>query len=193
MAFCIAAGALLTEVASAQVGRPNLRVLDAEVVCQNYRPFVSLTLPVMPADVGRPGLLYVGMHDPNMAHAAFLSGAAWHRYQGGLFPVYSTVQGGLGSSRLLLPLNEYVAGSGWKLYVGYGALSSLAESRVAQASAAIEAAKAISPKAITGTVDADHYRRTLIQTDMSQGGKFAYVDTGVEHSPDVCRPDNSGG
>ncbi|KAA0178825.1 hypothetical protein FX016_23115 [Cupriavidus gilardii] len=194
LALLAAAGVLGCSTAQAQMSvRPNLHVTAVEVFCQNYQPFVSIAMPVASADSGRPGLLYVGMHDAGMSQAAFLTSAGWQPYQGGLFPVYSIVKGGLASTRLVLPLNPNLAGGGWKLYVGYGALSAEAEARVQQAVVATATAKAMNPKGAIAAVDPDHYRRTLVQTDMTQAGKFGYVDTGVENIPDMCRLDNSGG
>ncbi|MFC4484263.1 hypothetical protein [Cupriavidus campinensis] len=179
--------------ASAQVGQPKLTVTDMQVFCQGLDPFVTLTFPVNAQDQARPGILYVGMHDPSMSQAAFLTTSSWVGYSGGLFPAYSVASAQLGRPRLTLALPQNLAGGGWKLYVGYGALSVQSESRVQQAADAIAAAKAISPKPVIGAVDPDHYRRTLVQTDMTQAGKFAYVETGVENNPFVCRPETGGG
>ncbi|MGP8437797.1 hypothetical protein ACT2FY_38900 [Paraburkholderia fungorum] len=179
--------------ANAQLSaRANLTIQNIQVFCQGTQPFVSFTLPVMAGDVGRPGLLYIGMHDPSMSSAAFFMNGAWTGYQGGLFPINSIVAG-LSNKQFVLPLPPALAGEGWKLYVGYGALSATAENQVQMAINAINAAKAMNVNAAVGAVDPNHYRRTLMQSDMTQAGKYGYVYTGVENNPYVCQPEAGGG
>lgn len=170
----------------------TINVSNVQVYCQGTQPIANLTLPVQSADVGRPGLLYIGMHDPSMSQAAFFVNGVWVGYQGGLFPVNSIVAG-LNNTQLQVPLPPVLAGGGWKLYVGYGALSLAAESQVQAAINAINAAKALNVNAAVGAVDPNHYRRTLMQSDMTQAGKYAYVYTGVENNPYVCQPETGGG
>ncbi|NLP65498.1 hypothetical protein [Paraburkholderia sacchari] len=170
----------------------NIAVQNVQVICQGTQPIASVTLPIMSGDVGRPGLLYIGMHDPSMSSAAFFVNGAWMAYQGGLFPVNSLVSG-LSNTQLFVPLPPQLAGGGWKLYVGYGALSAAAENQVQAAINAINAAKALNVNAAVGAVDPNHYRRTLMQSDMTQAGKYGYVNTGVEDNPYVCQPELGGG
>ncbi|MBN3815196.1 hypothetical protein G3N57_00610 [Paraburkholderia sp. Se-20369] len=170
----------------------NITAQNVQVFCQGTQPIASITLPIMSVDVGRPGLLYIGMHDPSMSSAAFFANGSWVGYQGGLFPINSLVSG-LSNTQLVVPLPPPLAGGGWKLYVGYGALSVAAENQVQAAINAINAAKALNINAAVGAVDPNHYRRTLMQSDMTQAGKYAYVNTGVENNPYVCQPDIGGG
>lgn len=187
LALCLAANA------NAQLSMgANLVVQNFQVFCQGTQPIASLTLPVMAGDGGRPGLLYIGMHDPSMSSAAFLTSSGWTGYQGGLFPINSIVTS-LNNKQLLIPLPPELAGGGWKLYVGYGALSATAENQVQMAINAINAAKAMNANAAVGAVDPNNYRRTLMQSDMTQAGKFGYVYTGVENNPYICQPDAGGG
>lgn len=175
-------------------GQPRLSVTGMQVTCIGYQPYVRFTLPVSTYDRGRPGLLYVAMHDANMTQAAFLTSGKWSAWTGGLFPAYSIASSGLSQVTISLPLPPALAGGGWKLYAGYGALSVDSESRVQAALDAVSAAKALTGNAGgIYAVDPDHYRRTLIQTDMTQGGKYAYVNTGVESNSHVCDPQMGGG
>lgn len=189
-------------LAQAQVGvRSTIAVTGVQVTCQGLQPYVTFTLPINGADQSRPGLVYIGMHDPAMSQAAFLTGNNWAAWRGGMFPVYVVATGGLFSSTITLPLPYALAGGGWHLYAGYGALSAANEARVQDAINAINAAKSLSgnaavalnASAVVAAVDPDHYRRTLIQTDMTQNGKYAYVNTGVETNPYVCDPQRGGG
>lgn len=180
--------------AQAQIStRANLVISDVQVVCQGTQPFASLTLPIGAADLGHPGLLYIGMHDPGMSQAAFFVNGNWVGYQGGLFPINTIASGGLYNVRMVIPLPPSLAGGGWKLYVGYGALSAAAESQVQATINAISAAKALKTDAALGAIDPNSYRRTLIQSDMTQAGKYGYVNTGVETNPYVCQPEFGGG
>ncbi|APA90223.1 hypothetical protein BJG93_34465 (plasmid) [Paraburkholderia sprentiae WSM5005] len=193
LAFAAALAVSFIANANAQLStRANLVVQNVQVFCQGTQPIASLTLPVMAGDVGRPGLLYIGMHDPSLSSAAFFVNSAWTAYQGGLFPINSIVAG-LSNTQLFVPLPPELAGGGWKLYVGYGALSAASENQVQMAINAIDAAKALNANAAVGAVDPNHYRRTLMQSDMTQAGKYGYVYTGVENNPYVCQPDTGGG
>lgn len=189
-------------LAHAQVGvRSTIAVTGVQVTCQGLQPYVTFTLPINGADQARPGLVYVGMHDPAMSQAAFLAGNSWADWRGGMFPVYAVARGGLFNTTITLPLPYALAGGGWHLYAGYGALSAANEARVQDAINAINAAKtlsanaavALNASAVVAAVDPDHYRRTLIQTDMTQNGKYAYVNTGVETNSYVCDPQRGGG
>ncbi len=189
-------------LAHAQVGvRSTIAVTGVQVFCRGFQPYVTFTLPINAADQARPGLVYIGMHDPAMSQAAFLSGNSWAAWRGGMFPVYAVARSGLFDSTITLPLPFAVAGNGWHLYAGYGALSTTNEARVQDAINAINAAKALSANAavalnasaVVAAIDPDHYRRTLIQTDMTQNGKYAYVNTGVETNRDFCDPQQGGG
>ncbi|CAB3755839.1 hypothetical protein [Paraburkholderia humisilvae] len=186
----------------AQVGpRSTIAVTGVQVSCRGLQPYVTFTLPINGADQGRPGLVYIGMHDPSMSHAAFLTGNAWSNWTDGMFPVYAIVTNGLFSTTITLPLPYALAGGGWHLYAGYGALSDADESQVQDAINAIDAAKSLSASAaaalgvsaVVAAIDPDHYRRTLIQTDMTKNGKYAYVQTGVETNPYACDPQRGGG
>lgn len=185
---------LFAGVAHAQAGvSPNLTVTNIVVTCKGLQPYVTFTLPIEAPDQGRPGLLYIGMRDPAMSQADLLTSSGWLGYTGGMLPVYSVVRSGLTPVTLTLPLPPALAGGGWSLYAGYGALSAPAESQVEAAITAVNEAKALGASGVIASVDPDHYRRALIQTDMTQNGKYGYVHTGVETNPYVCQPQLGGG
>lgn len=201
--FNILATALLLccGLAHSQVGvRSTIAVTGVQVFCRGSQPYVRFTLPINAADQARPGLVYIGMHDPTMSQAAFLSGSSWAAWRGGMFPVYAVAKRKYSDSTITLPLPFAVAGNGWHLYAGYGALSTTNEARVQDAINAINAAKALSANAavalsasaVVAAIDPDHYRRTLIQTDMTQNGKYAYVNTSFEANRDFCDPQQAG-
>ncbi len=185
---------LCAGIARAQVGvTPNLTVTNIVVTCRGLQPYVTFTLPINAADQGQPGLLYIGMHDPSMSQADLLTGSGWVGYSGGMLPVYSVVRNGLTPVTLTLPLPSVLAGGGWSLYAGYGALSASGEAQVQAAITAVNDAKALGASGVIAAVDPDHYRRSLIQIDMTQNGKYGYVHTGVETNPYVCQPQLGGG
>jgi hypothetical protein len=185
---------LLVGGVHAQVGvTPNLSVTNIVVTCQGLQPYVTFTLPIEAPDQGRPGLLYIGMHDPSMSQADLLTTNGWMGYAGGMLPVYSVARAGLTPVTITLPLPPVLAGGGWSLYAGYGALSASAESQVEAAITAVNDARALGASGVIASVDPDHYRRSLIQGDMTQNGKYGYVHTGVETNPYVCQPQLGGG
>lgn len=189
------AGGLVALPATAQMmaSPPNLTVVGLQVFCQGLQPYASFALPVLGQDMGRPGIVFVGMHDASRTQAKFLSGDNWYDWQSGLFPVYAVRSGGLVNQQFTLPLNGLLAGGGWKLYVGYGALSDQDEMRVQQGITAVNAARAVlGGQGQVTSVDPDHHRRTLVQTDLVRLGKYAYVNTGVENNPKVCEPHDGG-
>lgn len=192
----VLAGLIAALPASAQMtaSPPNLAVVGLQVFCQGLQPYASFTLPVLGQDLGRPGIVFVGMHDASRTQAMFLSGDNWYDWQSGLFPVYAVRSNGLGNQQFTIPLNGLLAGGGWKLYVGYGALGDQDEARVQQGVLAVKAARAVrGGQGQVASVDPDHYRRTLVQADLVRLGKYAYVSTGVENNAKVCEPQDGGG
>jgi hypothetical protein len=173
------------------VSPPSITALQVQVSCQGLQPYVSFVLPVLPGDRGRSAVVYVGMRDQGASAAMFLQGGSWEPFQGGLFPVYTVITTGLVDQRITLPLNGYLAGGGWMLYAGYGALSDTDEVRVRDYSEIVAKAEQLGQKK-TASVTPDHYRRTLMQNDMVKVGKYSYINTGVENNSKVCQPDNEG-
>jgi hypothetical protein len=100
---------------------------------------------------------------------------------------------GLYNTNLTIPLPPSLIRDDWRLYVGYGALSTESESRVQLAINTVNAAKALDINANISAVDPDHYRRSLIQMDMTKNGKYVYVNTGIKNKPNVCSPQSGSG
>jgi len=169
------------------VSAPTLTASGIQVFCDGYQPYVTFSLQINAADRGRPGIVYVGMHDEANTSAMFLTGSQWSAWQSGLFPPFQVARGGLIDQRITVPLNPYLAGGGWRLYAGYGALSANDEARVQAYAQTIDKVKLVTGKPVA-SIDQDHYRRTLVQADLASGGKYAVIQTGVEYSSQVCQP-----
>lgn len=167
------------------VSQPAITAVGVQVFCQGLQPFVSFVLPVKPNDRGRAGLVYVGMKDQAAANAMFLQGSSWYSWSSGMFPVYA-VSSWLNDQSFTLPLNSNLAGGGWSLYVGYGVLTDEAELRVKSYVQTMQQSEAIAGKKVSG-IDPDHYRRTLVQSDMVQSGKYSYINTGLELNSSFCQ------
>lgn len=181
----------LAQTVHAQIiSPPSLTASGVQVFCQGYQPFVSFVLPVMPVDRGRPGAFFVGMRDQGGTSALFLQGDTWMPWESGMFPVYSVRNNGVSDQKFILPLNGNLAGGGWMLYVGYGALSSEAEGRVQSYVATVQKTEQLTNKKLN-SVDPDHYRRSFIQDDMARMGKYTYINTGVENNQGICLPESS--
>ena len=179
----------VVQIVHAQIiSQPTLTAWDVQVFCQESQPYVSFVLPLNAADRGRPGLTYIGMHDPAGSSAMLLQGGNWIPFQSGLFSVYAIANAGLTDQRISLPLNNYLAGGGWKLYAGYGALSAEADGRVQGYTETVQKSEQISGRKIN-RVDPDHFRRSLIQDDMVRRGKYTYINTGVENNQRFCQPE----
>ncbi|NTB05922.1 hypothetical protein [Agrobacterium tumefaciens] len=176
-----------TSALSQIVSAPTLTASGISVFCDGYQPYVTFTLQINGADRGRPGLIYVGMHDEANTSAMFLTGNEWTVWQSGLFPPYQVARSGLVDQRITIPLNPYLAGGGWRLYAGYGALSTNDEARVQAYTQTIDKVKLVTGKPVA-SIDHDHYRRTLVQADLAASGKYAFVQTGVEYSTQICQP-----
>lgn len=177
----------MAQVAHAQViSPPSITATGVQVFCQAQQPYISFVLPVMAADQGRPGLIYVGMRNDSATAAMFLQGGSWVPWNGGLFPVYSTVTSGLRDQQYTLPLNGYLAGGGWVLYAGYGVLTSDGEARVQAYITTVQNTETITSRKVNG-IDPDHYRRSLVQDNMVRFGKYSYISTGVENNSRVCQ------
>lgn len=180
----------LTLSARAQiVAPPAISVVAVQVFCQGLQPYVSFVMPILPADRGQPGVVYVGMRDQAGSTAMFLQGSTWQGWDSGLFTPYSTATFGLNDQQITLPLNSNLAGGGWLLYAGYGALTPDAAVRVNAYVSVVHQTEAVTGKKVN-SVDPDHYRRTLIQNDLVSNGKYSYVATGVENNARICQPDN---
>lgn len=179
-----------------------------QIFCVNEEPYVRVDLIINGGDLGLPGILYVGAHDPAKTRAQFLVayeaprasvsghgarmqrqpityGGAWQTWNGSLFPPHWVARSGFsGAVTLSIPLgvsanidNEYSDKTGWLLYVGYGVLTVQDEEKVQRAMDGVAKVKAKFPDRPIPAVEADHYRRVMIQEDMSQNAKYRHVLT----------------
>jgi hypothetical protein len=166
--------------------QPSIVPVGLNVYCVGDQPYASFIMPVKPLDRGRAGIVYVGMRDATGNKAMFLQGNNWVSYESGLLPTFSVLRAGLSDVPFNFPLNSNLAGGGWMLYVGYGVLPSDAEQRIQAYLNMVQKAAASGMKG-GNSIDADHYRRTLVQEDMTQNGKYGYVKTGLENNPTFCK------
>lgn len=164
--------------------------IQAEYVssyCEGSRPSVVVNLHINATDLGRPGILFVGMLDPDEHRVSYAVAGSnnWYEYSGeALYPPYAVVTGGLQDVALRLAAGP----AAWKLYLGYGALTERSESMV-QAAMDVVAKARERGRANVPTVDPNHYRRALVQQDMERNGKFIHVLTWGPDNLAVCTPD----
>lgn len=154
----------------AQAAPPSAIAISApRIYCGNDQRYADVIIYVNPSDVGRPGLLYVGAHDPTQTSARFLSGG-WLDWNGSLYPIYMIQRTGLADTKVTIPLNEIPYD--WTIYVGYGALTIKDEDTVQRAMEGVAKVRAKYPDRPIPSVTADHYRRVLIQEDMTRNRKY---------------------
>jgi len=187
----------------------TISVAGLQMFCVNEEPYVKVDLIIKGEDLGRPGILYVGAHDPAKTHAQFFVAyeaprtsvvgrnalmqfqsfasysGAWQTWDGSLLPPHWVARGGFaGPVTLSIPLGasanvdgEFYDKTGWLLYVGYGVLTVQDEEKVQRAMDGVAKVKAKFPDRPIPAVEADHYRRIMIQEDMSQNAKYRHVLT----------------
>lgn len=180
-----------------------------QIFCLNEEPYVRVDLIINGEDLGRPGILYVGAHDPAKTRAQFFVAyetprtpvaghgtqmqfhsfssysGAWQTWDGSLLPPHWVAHGGFaGPVTLSIPLGasanvdgEFYDKTGWLLYVGYGVLTIQGEEKVQRAMDGVEKVKAKFPERQIPAVEADHYRRILIEDDMGQNAKYRHILT----------------
>lgn len=154
-------------------------------------PYVRVDLLINSPDAGRPGLIYVGSHDPGQTKAQFYTGR-WENWEGALFPINKIVRGGLSPTTLFIPLDDISQKQGWKLYVGYGALTTDDEMKVQRAFEAVAKVKAKFPDRQIPAVDPDHFRRVLVQENMTKNAKYQYVRSWSPDLLTLCDNDKGG-
>ncbi|RWA52421.1 hypothetical protein AU476_17810 [Cupriavidus sp. UYMSc13B] len=149
---------------------------------------MAVTIAMNAEDVGRPGLIYVGAHDPQQTQAAFLGQYGWEPFTGVAFPPAVVRRDGLVSQTLQIPLSNVAGWPNWSLYVGYGALSVTSENMVRQAVLSVATAKAKWPDRPIPPVNEDHFKRSLIQEDMRKLSKYSFVRYITPDLSTVCEP-----
>lgn len=163
----------------------TISIANVQTYCNYDQPFVRVDLLINAADVGRPGLLYVGSHNQTQTQAQFYT-EAWQNWNGSLFPIHTIVRGGLTGTTLSIPLNDVFQKQGWKLYIGYGALSVADEMKVQRMLEALNKVKAKFPERNIQAVDPDHIRRVMIQDNMTRNVKYRYVRAWTPELTTLC-------
>jgi hypothetical protein len=144
-------------------------------ICVGGAPHIRVNLYVNPPDKNLSGLIYVGSHDSSQTQAEFFYENQWIAWESGLYPIYMTFRSGLNDMTFVIPFNRISEKLGWRLYVGYGALSVESEQKVGQITESYERARTKLPDRVFHTVEPDHIRRTLIQMDMLDNLKYQYI------------------
>ena len=165
---------------------PTISVTGVTRVCQGEVPYARLNLLVNVPDKGRPGLVYVGSHDPAQTVAEFFYSGQWTTWDGGLYPPHLIVRGGLNDVTLYVPYDRLVEKLGWRLYVGYGVLTAEDEQKVQRMIQSYQIAKTKLPDRQIPTVDPDHFRRVLIQMNMTDNIKYRYVTEWTSDLSGLC-------
>lgn len=153
----------------------TISVSGVTKICQGEVPYVRVNLLVNIPDKGLPGLVYVGSHDPSKTAAEFYYGYGWQPWDGGLYPPKQVFRTGLNDLTLYIPLDRAVEKQGWRLYVGYGVLVAESEQKVQRMIQSYQMAKTKLPDRQIPAVDPDHFRRTLIQMNMTDNVKYQHV------------------
>ncbi|MCY0853038.1 hypothetical protein [Cupriavidus sp. D39] len=170
-------------------GPSTITVANQTLGCAGRTPVVTLNLLVNPEDAGRPGLIYVGVHDPQQMQAALLNqDSAWEAFTGAALIPHIVRRDGLSSVRLNIPLSSSPSYQGWSLYVGYGALTLASEAMVQKAVVAVAGVKARYPDRPVPAVDEDHFKRSLIQEDMRKNTKYRFVRAFTPELMSICEP-----
>lgn len=172
-------------------GPSSITFAGARLSCWGSVPLLSLTLNINPADTGRPGLVYVGAHDPMQTQGAVLNqSGAWEPFTGAMLTPYIIRRDGLTLQVVQIPLPNAADWQGWSVYVGYGALTAEADAMVVKAVASVATVRAQFPDRTIPAVNEDHFRRSLIQEDMRKNNKYVFVRN---ITPDLIGMCNSSG
>ncbi len=174
-------GAVISAGASAQVA-------SATFGCTGTIPSVQVNFA--PPDVGKPGLVWVGVVKPDQTDAYYLdTNRVWGQYQGGLYPPAGIYQSGIPGSFSVNVTLPAVGGqiqtntstvTGWYLVVASGAYTPKAAELVASRRKALDSVKA--ERMAAGKWNPEHdkderYQWSLVQKDMTDGGKYVQVAT----------------
>lgn len=178
LAFGLATAGLASAAGTAQVNLSapsTISISGVTKICQGEAPYARVNLLVNVPDKGLPGLVYVGSHDPGQTAAEFYYGYGWQPWNGSLYPPNQIFRTGLNDLTLYIPLDRAAEKQGWRLYVGYGVLTAESEQKVQRMIQSYQAAKIKMPDRQIPTIDPDHFRRTLIQMNMTDNVKYRYV------------------
>lgn len=187
--FSLTSG-IATAIAAPLILAPvsNISISGTKTYCNNNQPFVTVNLLINAPDVGRPGIVYVGSHDPIQLSAEFLTDGGWAAWSSAVLPPYVIQRNGLYDMTLQIPLNDLAAKQGWSLYVGYGAYTPKDEALVQSTNEAVAKVRAKFPERQIPTIDPDYYKRTLVQSDMTKNAKYHIVRQWTSELLTLCQP-----
>lgn len=156
---------------------PSIRVANVRAFCVNRTtPYLQADIIVNDGDKGLPGILYVAMLDDDRQHPYFLGAGGWTAWVSGSIPVYSVMRQGLSNTTVTLDLTSLPSIFRQNIYMGYGALTPIAERSVQGAIDAVVMMRQKMPgRPLPPTVDPDSYRLALVQDDMMRNAKYNFV------------------
>lgn len=156
---------------------PSIRVASVRTFCVNRTiPYVQADIIINDGDKGLPGILYVGVLDDDRQHPYFLGASGWTAWGSGTIPVYSVMRQGLSNTTVTLDLTSLPSMFGQSIYMGYGALTPMAEKSVQGAIDAVAMMRQKLPgRQLPPTVDPDSHRLALVQDDMTRNAKYNFV------------------
>jgi len=134
------------------------------------------------ADIGIPGLFWLGALAPDQKSGGVLVGGRWVGYQGGSYPFQARYDGGMPgmiSFSIPLPVSNLTTGEfvGYGVYMGHGVYTGKAAARYASWRADLDSAKArlAANNRNVAAEDAGANERliqALVQKDMTDNGKY---------------------
>lgn len=172
-------------IAATAIPIPTISISDIRTYCIGRDPYVHVSLKINNADVGRPGLIYVGSHNSAQTQGQFYS-SHWSDVDGQLFPIHSIERSGLFNKAIDIPLNDLTRKSGWDLYVGYGVLTVKDDADIQNAINSVAKIKEKFPEKKIPMIDPEYYKRVLIQSDMTKNAKYHYVRTWTPELINLC-------
>ncbi len=159
------------------VAAPSIRVANVRAFCVNRTiPYIQADIIINDGDKGLPGILYVAMLDDDKQHPYFLGPGGWTAWVSGTIPIYSVMRQGLSNTTITLDLTSLPSIFGQNIYMGYGALTQIAERSVQGAIDAVAMMRQKMPgRKLPPTVDPDLHRLALAQDDMTRNAKYNFV------------------
>lgn len=182
---------LLTGVCTADTIDSAIQLTPRQLYCRRDRPWVTFGMYVLGQDSGRPGAAYVGAHDPEKKHGAYMTGDGnWYSADGAsLVPAYADLRSGMRPVIFDFPL-DLSSMDGWSIYVGYGVLTQADESAAARLDADYERlkAKVASMGRSMPVPDGEQFKRMRVQNDMTMNKKYQAAANMSMALRDLCRP-----
>lgn len=191
-AMGVSLGGLLLLAGIGMFSSPTVQA--GEVKCVDDQPTYLETYQIPQA--GRPGLVFVGAHNPDETIGSFLTPTGWTQYEGGLYQPYLRYDNGLPPSvtiKSILPSTDRstVTEQGWSIYVGYGVLTPEAMDQVKNRR---DALNEIKPQRVAeGKWDPsydsdDSFKLALVQKNMTDNNQILKSVAPVPLI--VCAPTN---